>query len=273
VIEVVGADRLVPPSIFGVLSQETMLEILGGLADAARGEWIRIVGNELHSTRQDYIAGLQPTEFREGVAVIALVGVLPNLLEKGMAETDLHDTLLGPGVAEAQVGERGKHPRKAGGYYRAIPFRHQTPGSAGLHGQPMGAAYAGHELVPDARRLGQSVYRRAKELEASVSQPGGGTEWGGRLAEGLAPKLREYHAVDIYAGMVRLEKTYEAATQSQYMTFRTISRDGAGQPVGSSPWIRPATDGKNFAERVANYVREMAPSAFTAYAQAAGDGK
>lgn len=272
-IEIVDIPSLIPPEVLAGLDQAVVTQVVLDLADAARAEWIRLAGEEFFTTRRDYIAGIQPVEFQDGTATITLVGLLPLLLEEGMEEVDLHNTLLGPNVpVVGPGGGRGKRRRKDGGYYRAIPFRHGTPGSGGASGQPMGRPYSGHEVVRDAKKLGQAVYKVAKQLPPSTSQPGSGTQWGGRLPEGMAPKLRPYHATDIFAGMVRLEKTYEKATQSSYMTFRTISVDAQGKGVGSSPWIRPATPGRRLAGRVSAFVTDLVPKAFEAYIQSLSGG-
>lgn len=256
-ITMVSPNLVIPPEVFEVLSQEQVQTVLENIMASARNHWIKLAGARLTSTRQDYLAGLQDVEFQPGVGTITLLGVLPNLLEQGMERTDLHGTLLGPNVPTVPAGKglKGKHAKKGGGFYRAIPFRHSGPNANGINGQPMGSAYDGHASVPDAKKLGRQVYKQAKLLPPSVSAPGAKTKWGGRLPEGLAPKLKSHHAVDQFAGMVRLEKTYKKATQSSYMTFRTIS-------TGSPGWIRPATPGLHFAVDVAHFVEQLAPQAF-----------
>jgi hypothetical protein len=187
--------------------------------------------------------------------------VLPNIVENGMAELDLHDTLLGPNVPVVPIGERGKHEREDGGFFRAIPFRHATPGTKGAVGPAMGDPYRGHDAVADSKKLGTEVYAQAKELLPTRTDPyTGKTQQGERLPAGLAPLLKPHHATDIYAGMIREEKTYERATQSQYVTFRTIS-------TGSPGWVRPATPGAHYAEQVAQFVARIAPQAFEAYVE------
>ena len=64
----------------------------------------------------------------------------------------------------------------------------------------------------------------------------------------------------ITAGLIREEKTYERATQSQYVTFRMIS-------TGSPGWIRPATRGVHYAKEVARFAARIAPQAFQAFAE------
>jgi hypothetical protein len=184
-----------------------------------------------------------------------------------MPLTDMHDTLLGNDVPTAPMGERGKHERKDGGYYRAIPFRHAGPEAGGATGMPMGRPYGGHTMVADAKKLGKMVYAAARKLTPTTSTPGGTTKWGGRLQNLNIPKLKERHAVNIYEGMVKLQKTYKVATQSSYMTFRMIS-------TGSRGWVRPdTTPGAQLSQKVADYVHKIAVKAFTAYMEGWGAAK
>ena len=275
-IEVSDLNRMVPPEVFGVLSEEAVQTLVADIAEKAQEEWIRVAGAALHTSRRDYLDGIQPVVGNGSVATISLVGMIPNLIEPGMSEVDLHDTLLGPKVPVAPKGQRGKRQRfrrnddgtlSADGYFRAIPFRQATPGTKGAAGAAMGSPFG-----ENASKLGKAVYELAKGLKGSTSQPGGPTKWGDRLKEGLVPKLKEYHATDIYAGMVKLEKTYRKGPQSQYATFRTISVDGTGKGVGSSPWIRPSTPGKGFAKQVSEYVGQIAPMAFETYAKGISGG-
>ena len=261
-IEPKTIEIALPIPLLANLNDQSVADILRDIADGAYREWSRLASQELHTTRQAYIAGIVEPAYGPGMATISLVGDLPNVIEQGMPETDLRTTLLGPNA-------KGRKQAKEGHYYRAIPFRHATPTNAPTMGQNvgimMGKAYSG--IVADAKKLGRDVYRKAKRLAPSVGKPGDTTKWGKRLAErvGGAPLLKSHHATDIYAGMARMEKVYGSkatgavVTQSQYMTFRTISEKVT---VG---WIRPATEGKHLAEKVADYVAEIAPAAVTAY--------
>jgi hypothetical protein len=275
-IEVLNIESLIPLELVYALDERAVKVVLADIMAAARDFWITQAGRTFHTTKQTYIQGIQEVEWLgEDTARISLVGVLPNILEQGMGQRDLHDTLLGPNVPVAPLGQPGKHPRKEGGYYRAVPFRHRTPGQ-GAHGTPMGMAHEKMLGSEWARELGKDVYKAAQNLEASVTDPyTKQTKWGGRLdtrqlankkGSVYVPKLKESHAVDPYQGMVRMEKTYEGATQSSYATFRTISVDGEGKGVGSADWVRPATTGKFLAHQVAEHVAtRLAPQAFEAY--------
>ena len=277
-VEVLNLENLIPLELVSALSEESVLEVMRDVVAGARDHWIKLARNQFHTTKTEYIAAIQEIEWRgKDTAVIALVGALPNILEHGMKTTDMHDTLLGPNVPVGARGEKGtKHPRVEGGYFRSIPFRHYTPG-AGAHGAQMGKALEKLMGAQYAQNIGKAIYGAAKKLGATYKDPYTKTHWGERLDTATLqsqkkisiPKLKPYHHSDPYAGMVRIQQTYEKATQSQYKTFRTISVDGSGTPLGSSPWIRPATTGADLAKQVADYVgTRLAPMAFQAYVNA-----
>lgn len=272
-VEIADLNQMVPSEILDALSMDVTDQVVRNIADAARAEWIRVAGAELRTSRRDYLNGIQPVQMRgKGVAVITLLGELPNLIEEGMDTLDLHTTLLGPNVPVSPPGSYGKHlkidPKTfATGYYRAIPFRHGTPGTGGAVGQPMGRLYResayGEDFVEKFKELAKDVYGAAKKLKPTKGEPYGKVSYGGRLPEGMAPKLKPHHATDIFAGMIRERKTYVRATQTQYTTFRTIS-------TGSPGWIRPATTGRHYAKKVSDYVARMAPKALDAFVKELG---
>jgi len=249
------------------LSPEVVQQVVADVMASARAFWIKAAGEKLHSSSRDYIAGIQEVMQDEEGASITLVGAWPVMLEEGTGPYDMHDTLLGPNVPVANgPGEKGKHRLKnGGGYWRVIPMRHQTPGSAGVGGgAPMGSAYfkslpqsLGDTLRSD---LGSAIHRAAKRLKPTTSTPGGGTSWGGRLPAGVGgvQKLKPHHSTDIYAGMVRSSKTYGKATQNTYTTFRVISDAVPGA------WLHPGVPAANLLDDVAAHVARIAPLAFHA---------
>lgn len=281
-VEVLNLENLIPLQLVSALNEDAVLEVMRDVVAGARDHWIKLARERFHTTKVEYIDAIQEVEWRgKDSAAIALVGVLPNILEQGMAATDMHDTLLGPNVPVAPMGEKGKHERVEGGYFRAIPFRHYTPG-AGSYGAQMGKALAKLMGTDYSKRIGAAVYAAAKKLQPTLTDPyTGKSAWGERLdAPRMAelqkrrkisiPKIKPYHASDPYSGMVRIQKTYGSkdprSTQSHYKTFRTIAVDGGGNPIGSSPWIRSATAGAFLAKEVSEYVgTRLAPMAFQAY--------
>jgi len=278
-VEVLNLENLIPLELVTALSEDSVLEVMRDVVAGARDHWIKLASHQFHTTKEQYIGAIQEIEWRgKDTAVIALVGVLPNILEHGMRTVDMHDTLLGPNVPVGPVGQKGtKHPRVDGGYFRSIPFRHYTPG-AGSYGAQMGKALQ-KLLGPGlSKQIGAAIYAAAKKLQPSLTDPyTGKTKWGERLdtprmaelqkrRKIVIPKIKPYHASDPYSGMVRMQKTCQGATQSTYKTFRTIAVDGNGNGLGSSPWIRPASVGADLAKQVSEYIgTRLAPMAFQAY--------
>lgn len=250
VLQVTVTD-IVPKELLASLTEEMVEAVTGDITASARNHWIGLAQKNLHTSRNDYVNAIQEVQFRPGVAVITLLGQPANLIENGGESVDLRKWLLGPNVPEAPFGQKGKRRAKDGTFYRAIPFRHGTPGTGGSVGKAMGDPYQG--VVKDAKKLGRAVYNQAKKLKA-----------GQRLPAGLAKKLKEHHTVDIYAGMIKQRKTYKSATQSQYMTFRMISQR---HRLG---WIRPATQGVGFAQQTADFITRLAPVAFQSYVNGLG---
>lgn len=256
---------LMPTGVLATLAPNQVQAIARQLAVKALDQWGKIAGPQLKTTREDYLDGLQKPTFQGGVATVALVGLVPNIVENGMAEKDLHETLLGPNVPVAPFGQPGKRLRKDGGFYRAIPFRHQVPGTVGLTGSPMGRAYERDKGFAEATAIGKAVWEKAKKLAPTTGEPYSKVQYGGRLPAGVGgayPLKRRaapgYHSTDIYAGMIRQVKMYRKKKQAFYTTFRMIS-------TGSPGWVRPKTDGIKAAPKVAEYVSKIANDAVNVY--------
>lgn len=219
--------------------------VMRGVASAARQEWIRLAKMELKTTSRDYVQGIQEPEEKGGRVSIALVGVLPNMIENGWEGGDMRTTLLGPG-SKAKTAKDGSR-------YNTVPFRHGAPGSSGRNtGKPMP----------------RPIHSVAKHLAPTLSRPGGISKVGGRhVAYGerlhagmsmskqarkiLTRKERPHHHSPIHKGMIREEKTYEGATQSQYTTFRRISsRVMRG-------WIHPGITPRRIGDKVRRFVGKV----------------
>lgn len=265
-IRVTTASELVPGELLMLMHPDILDKVLSDVMAGARNHWIKRAGEKLHSTLRDYLDGLHEVEMEPGRASLALVGELPNMIEWGTGPYSMHPGLLGPGVPLVPVGQRGKHASKGGGFYRAIPLRHQTPRSSGKGGgQPMGSQY--FKDIPSAglsgnmqSALGKAVHKAAKKLAPTTGMPGGGTKWGGRLPAGVggAQKLKAHHTTDIYAGMVRSQKQYGKAVQNTYTTFRTIS---SAHP---EKWIHPGFHAASIVDDVQAYVEKTLPAAILA---------
>lgn len=284
--------QYVPKALIEELGSERIVNrLVENIAEAARDKWVQLAQGAFHSTRRDYVNGIQPVQMRSpGVAVVALVGVLPNLLENGMASRDLRETLLGPTVPVVPRGQRGKHPiweealgpsgaqQESGDYYRSIPFRFRAPGSRGV-GQAFAKPLEGMMGPQLAKRIGRAVYEMAQQLAPTRSVYGGHPGDAPARAEMVygeptAPErpwrlnLPPGPLRQIYGGMIREEKDYERAiakegkAQSQYVLFRTISTRG-------NPWIHPGITARELAPKVMEHTLRLAEQTFAAYARGA----
>lgn len=227
---------------------EIMQQIIRELAEEARNEIVRRAMADLHTSFDDYAAGLQPVTYKtEGgltVATIVLTGMIPNMIENGWAGGDMKPFLLsGRNAKVARDGTR----------YNVVPFRHMGPGTTGRHGQPMGSQYRGQLGRPKADQLGKDVYEAAKGLVGKRSRKAGPR----RLAPGHAPVLKPHHKTDIYAGMVKERAKYKKATQSQYGTFRAVS-----DKSDPASWIHPGIEAREFFKEASDYVDRVSRSVF-----------
>lgn len=254
----VDLQGMMPQSLLAVLGPEFVTTVLDDVATVARAKWIKLAREQLRSSKQDYIRGIQAIEGEGNTRYITLLGMVPNMIEQGVEPFDLRTTLLGPGKG---------HESASGHRYRAIPFRHGSAGSQGEAGTPMGARYGpqgpqsrawaaeGHMDKGQAAKMGQSIYRQAKRLQGRSRLPGSTSYSLDGRARGKSmiqvPKLASWHSTDIYAGMQRDRKTYQAATQSKYMTFRTISE---ANPNG---WIHPGITGRMLHQEVERQIGDL----------------
>ena len=252
---------------------------LARIGDIARTRLVTLAQQELKTSQRDYIAGISnPVLFVDNKGVpgveITLRGALPNMLENGAEPFDLRVTLLNPGK-EKRPGTRGIVRSKQGYLYRSIPFRRMGQGASGKNAPRIGGAetsegqretsraFRGQMTAEQARTQGRAVVRAAKKLAPTVGLPGEKVQYGGSLPAGTAgsQKLRPRHATDLNAGMLREQKTYESATQDQFITFRTISnnpntvRSDDAQPSGPAQnWMHPGLTRRLLIPKTETYI-------------------
>ena len=248
------------PDQLALITEDVLYGILGNVADSARMHWINLAKGDSSHLRNDYLHAIQPVgRRRRGVFTITLVGELAHVMEDGSPRLDLRNTLLGPEVPVVPVGERGKHENSRGGFYRAIPFRHNLK-SLGDPYKVFTSRSVYNLGVDGAKRLANMVRSRVRELKPTKTVPyKKKTVWGERLSAAYSPKMRQHHKTGLYTGMVRMEKTYEKATQSQYITFRTISTSV------TEGWIRRPIYARHYADNVSDFVNRLIPKALEAF--------
>lgn len=222
--------------------------VIPDIAESVRSEIIRLAGEKLRTSYDDYTQGVQPVKYHmpTGIAIltagatvasITLVGQLPNMIEKGWAGGDMKPWLL-----------RGRAARegKDGNRYVNVPFRHGAPGQGAAERNflKMGEAHvrAGQMTRAEGRKLGRAIHHAAKRLGP-----------GERLPEGMSPRLRGHHKTDIYAGMIRQEHTYARATQAQYRTWRRVSLNSDPQS-----WEHPGINAVRIFDEASAYGSKVA---------------
>lgn len=197
----------------------------------------------LKSTLREYKRGIVIREAGEKTVVIALVGELPNLLERGQAPHDMRDYLLKTVRAGAAPIRRVKKGKRKGEPYRFIMFRRKTE---------------------EIKRMGgAATYREARALSASMSASEGRLVYGGRLSSGKSNHYINKSGVrsvsDATSGLVRLVgvTTSQASTGSNttYATWRTVST------LRPEAWQHPGLKALNLAHEIIDKADEIASSA------------
>ena len=192
-------------------------------------------------------------------------------VEKGYPRFDMKPGLL--------FGPQAR-PRRDGGTYNIVPFRHGTPrGGGGEAGsganratlQTMPAAV--HNIVKEFRQSRQTgAFYRPAVFAFTRGQPTPGGEmnpmmmaarrvreyeWGDRLAEDDVPEpfnepAKAHHVTSLYAGMVRMAADDGTQmTHSHYLTFRTVSPRSRPEA-----WWHPGQPARPYSEKVAEMTRE-----------------
>lgn len=221
--------------------------LLSQITDRIFYNWQNEAGKTLRSTRSEYLRNLNIINISKYKRAITLSGKFPNMLESGASTFDMKQGLLRS--AKAKRGKNGK-------LYITVPFRHGTPGSIGesfaMRTMPLDVYQVVRKLQGTRTGLNNPVLQKISKLDINEIP-----------AQYRIPKVRsafsdikttttypQYtHKSSIYDGMTRQEKTYENATQSQYVTFRRVS-------LNSDPmsWIHHGIAAGNFAQKGLNKV-------------------
>lgn len=272
----IDVDSLLPPQELSKFRPEVLVEIAQTLAELARAKWIQLAGEKLHKTSQDYIRAIQEVKTENQISSVVLAGAFPNMLEHGFAPFDMRDTLLGPNAHSKRVS-------KDGNYYRSIFFRVMGPTATGRNAQKVTDKYAQFLGAGRAEKIGKAAWNAMRRLEPSLSNPGGKTQWGGRLPEGAVTDTRgrshafaqsgldiagtstggkvlkegdfirhggPEHKTDLFAGAVKMKQ----GKSTFYGTFRTIST------ATTEGWIHPGfAVGVNLAPEAAKFATSQIP--------------
>lgn len=210
-------------SSYSLTQNETksiMSNVVRGLAVETFQIWEIFATQNLKSTRNQYISGLQIINEGDLICSVVLIGTLNNMIESGVGAFDMKT-----GFSKSPKIKFNKN----GGWYLTIPFRFSTPGAIS-------------ESSAFSNKLPQVIYNLVKNLEAKQTQidesPKSGTQLSkSSIPEQFAiPKVRGgvsnletkqtfdtyINKSSIFEGLQKSSKTYQNATQSQYNTFRRV---------------------------------------------------
>lgn len=188
----------------------------------------------LYAAERDAYASSIKVEFKPGdlSALVHTPYSQASEIEEGRQPRDLKEMLnTSPKVRLSAKGKR----------YLVIPFRHNTPGNTAHASAMPKEVFSAAKALNQSRVVGTTM--RPSGLIASdpktrkflaVTQHV--YSWGQRLPAGMAPKLKDHHTSDPYAGMVRMNTSSGKSNSSAYLTFRVMVE-------GSSKWIIPARPG------------------------------
>lgn len=223
---------------------ELMEETVSAIANHYRYQWETQAKVGLNSTRQMYLNSIVSGSEGRLTKYVALIGTLPNMIENGADAWDMKKNF-----------ERSSKRTitKSGGWYLTIPFRFATPGALGEN-----SAFSGGVLPEEVYSAIRKTTQSAKTQYKGPSARGTGLSKDNIPAQFALPKQREAfsslankktfdkytHKHSIYEGVQRQEKTYERATQGQYVSFRRVGSNS--DPLS---WIHKGFAAANFAKK------------------------
>ena len=200
-------------------------------------EWRGLANDGLRTSRSEYVRGIQLPEIQGNTSTISLIGTLPNMLEQGASPFDMKEGF--------RNSSRVKFSKDGKSWYMSIPFRWGTPGTVSFANVMEPEVYdlmLGKEAFNrDAGQKGETL----KESELPLGLQGRLTR--SKIVFGEKVYGAYKHKSNIRDAMRREQKTYERATQSQYVTFRRVSSNS--DPLS---WIHKGLAARNFADQAVN---------------------
>lgn len=233
----------VPVKMTKAMTLQLQENVLSEISEIFIENWKLQANEKLNRTRNIYKRSIMNPVIEGNFSTIELVGALPNMIEEGATAFD---------IKKGMEKSLKKHNKENGGWFINVPFRWASTD-----------AIADNEAF--SAKMPLAVYEVAKELDESTEDTSGKIIYGGSLDKrDLPKKFQGYgvrkeivsegkiygaykHKSNLYEGMIKIQKTYEKATQSQYISFRRIS--DLSDPLS---WIHPGLSAKHLAEEAIN---------------------
>lgn len=221
------------------LPQNTADVVVGKAVDAVTVEvfrnWSLEAAKGLHSTRQDYINGLETVVTGDFSRVIKLNGKFNSMLEKGCSAFDMKLGFANSSKVKysTKIDKNGNVTRS---WYLTIPFRHGVPTTIGEN-----PAFSG--IMP------QEVYDVIKPMKANVGlkradipNPYGTPGVRRPIVLPSAKVIPAYqHKSSIFEGMQKKTAAYGKVNQNTYVSFRRVSENS-----DQNSWMHKGIEAGNF---------------------------
>lgn len=213
-------------------------EINQAVADLANAAYASILANaqqQLQSTRQDYISGLNFTKLGDDSYLISLSGEMSNRLEEGFPAYDMKPGMLGSkkivGVG-SRAGEPWVQENKQGKKFAHVPFEHHPFSKAGKTG----------DLSADIKKLLAFNRQGVRQKITKTFTDDLGKPLAGKVATAI-------DATGNLENLVKMQHISEKGrVSSVYMTFRTISEDSTGWKHPGYSGLGAFADAEKFVE-------------------------
>lgn len=217
------------------LANEIEQELNSAIRDVANGAFAMINAHaqtELNSTRQDYLKGLNFEQIGDNSYLIVLEGDYPNALEDGFPEFPMREKMLKSEKIVSvgtRAGEKWVQKAEDGHKYAHVPFE-QHPFAKMSNPSVKGSSYSDLNKAIQAISLKnrQGVTQKLTSIFKDDF---------GKPIQGKAARVESVEGFKNLSGLTKYQKTTinssgKETTQSTYMTFRTISENGAD-------WMHP----------------------------------
>jgi hypothetical protein len=208
--------------------EEQINSAIQDLAHAAYANIVAKAQTELHSTRLDYLKGLEFQQLDDNSYLISLDGAWANKLEDGFPAYNLTEVLL-KSQKTVEVGRRTGGPwvqtSEEGNKYAYVPFSRQPhTKQAGRMG----------DMAASIKSMTATNAAGRKQKITSIFKDASGNPLEGKVAIGRSKN-------PLVDGLVKYQKTYSNAqgkqtSQAVYINYRAVSEVG-------KPWQHPGFAG------------------------------
>lgn len=242
-VQVIARDAQIKLESISAEMEAQFQVALRKVVTAAYNETKRLATERLKTTQKDYLKALRFDILGPNTYLIQLSdddkqehGLPPSWLEGGFAAFDMK-----PGMLK---GPRSR-AAKGGGRYNIIPFKHSPSATPTTMGQAI--QQQGLKSIIREKKLSQiSRDANGKPKDGIVARLNPGTKYG-QMSD-KTKRILGTNAKNL-EGLVKVQKNYGKATQSQYFTFRVVSSKSK-----ASSWLHPGFEGAHIFPTVERYI-------------------